>query len=106
MRLEQYPIAVVILHQPECPACEEAKPLFNEFSRHYRATVPTLFIDVSRPENLPIADALGAKYTPTTLLLHFGGVADRVDHAPSRPKLAHIYAEAHNYALYHAPSRR
>lgn len=91
MTLHDYPVALVVWHQPGCPHCDEFLPVCREMAGRF-PNVPTLFLDATRNERL--ADAFDVRDTPTVLLLRKGRTVVRSNGSPDHDALAEFYERA------------
>lgn len=72
MRIQEYPVIVVVWGMDGCPSCAAYIPIFRQIAEVYGACVPAAVFNASAPEVSAAADYYGIAEVPTTMVLRYG----------------------------------
>lgn len=87
------PVVVIAFGMSGCGHCDEYEPRFRSIAQRYAACVPAFFVDCTVHE--AVADALGIRETPTTVIARYGQVAGKkLKGALSNEQIEKVFSRA------------
>jgi thiol-disulfide isomerase/thioredoxin len=92
MRVADLPNGVLVFVAQGCSACAAFKPHLEAIAGRWAECIPTYVLDVAQHGRL--ADAMGVRYTPTTVLSRRGRAAARLDGTVAPHEIDAFYAAA------------